>query len=70
MKTKGLYTSEHTWEVVQQSLEERRDWVKATIDKYTFNNKPKHLIKELEDELIELDFALSMICRTLGMFDN
>ncbi len=69
IQTKGLFTDEHNWEIMQQALTERRDWVRKTHDRYTFDNKPKHLVEELDVELERLDFILSMICRTLGLFD-
>ncbi len=69
MQTKGIYTTEKRWEIIQQSLEERKDWLCGTIKSYKKQAKPMHIIKELEDEEVEITAILSLVCHTLGMFD-
>ncbi|MCP3921302.1 MAG: hypothetical protein GY714_01825 [Desulfobacterales bacterium] len=68
MQIEGLYTNEHNWKVIQQAIEERKDWVEIAIKRYQEERMPIHFIKELEVELERLNNILHMIQKVIRMF--
>ena len=62
--TKGFYAIERKWEIILQSVEERRDWLILQVES---NIQPMGKFKE---ELADLNKIIPQMNRTIAMFDE
>ncbi len=55
-----MISNESKAENIQKCARLRRDWIRNNLHRFTVDDKSKHYVKELEEELKELNRILSL----------